>query len=105
MCDVCGYVQGSKRTKSHVAIGRKPLPGGGSELFIMISNAQHRQGLKYQLLNNNIQAVFTKLVHEGRTTVRQAGEIGSQLRTEFIFKCPNQCVGSGSRLDPDSGVF
>jgi hypothetical protein len=58
--------------KSHVAIGRKPLGEGKSEVFLMISNAQHKQGLKY-LLMDNVETVFTKLVHEGRTTIRQAG--------------------------------
>jgi hypothetical protein len=58
--------------KSHVAIGRKPVAEGKSEVFLMISNAQHKQGLKYLLLDN-VETVFTRLVHEGRTTIRQAG--------------------------------
>jgi hypothetical protein len=37
----------------------------------MITNAQNKQGIKYPLLNN-VGTVFTKLIHEGRTTVRQA---------------------------------
>jgi hypothetical protein len=55
--------------KSHVAIGRKPLGEGKSEVFLMISNAQHKQGLKYLLLDN-VETVFTRLLHEGRTTIR-----------------------------------
>jgi hypothetical protein len=69
--------------KSHVAIGRKPVAGGQSELFIMISNAQNKHGIKYPLLNN-VQAVFTKLLHEGRTTVRA----GDNSVIEFTFLLP-----------------
>jgi LRR-repeat protein 1 len=58
-----------KKVKSHIAIGKKPIEDGKHELFIMVSNAQNKQGCKY-LIQNNIQTVFTKMVSEGKTTIR-----------------------------------
>ncbi|XP_023348251.1 leucine-rich repeat protein 1 [Eurytemora carolleeae] len=66
----CHNMKGiGKKVRSHLAIGKKPLPDGKHELFIMITNAQNKQGTKYMIMNN-IQTVFTKLINEGKTTIR-----------------------------------
>jgi len=58
-----------KKVKSHLAIGKKPLDGGKFEVFLMVTNSQNKQGVKY-LIQNNIEQVFTRLVNEGKTTIR-----------------------------------
>jgi len=58
-----------KKVKTHLAIGRKPLADGDSEVFLMLSNNSNQQGVKY-LIKNNIGNVFTKFISEGKTTIR-----------------------------------
>ncbi len=84
--------------KSHVAIGRKPVAEGKSEVFLMISNAQHKQGLKYLLLDN-VETVFTRLLHEGRTTIRQAG--ASVVILVISVPDPDSIRSVDPYLDPD----
>jgi len=64
-----GMKGNNKKIKSHVAIGKKPLEDGQKEIFIMVSNAQQRQGMKFPIMGN-IEQVFTRLVNEGKTTIR-----------------------------------
>jgi hypothetical protein len=54
----------NKKIKSHVAIGKKPLEDGKKELFIMVSNTQQRQGMKFPIMGN------IEPVNEGKTTIR-----------------------------------
>jgi len=58
-----------KKAKSHLAIGRKPLSEGEDEVFLMITSNANKQGTKY-LIKNNVGNVFTKMINEGKTTVR-----------------------------------
>ena len=58
-----------KKIKSHLAIGRKPLSDGNSEVFLMVSNNVNKQGVKY-VIKNNVGNMFTKLINEGKSTVR-----------------------------------
>ena len=60
-----------KRVKSHLAIGRKPLSDGNSEVFLMLSNNTNKQGLKYNI-KNNVTQMFTKMINEGKATIRFA---------------------------------
>ena len=39
-----------KKVRSHLAIGKKPLPDGKHELFIMVTNAQNKQVNKKQFI-------------------------------------------------------
>jgi len=56
-------------SKSSLAIGRKPLVEGGSEIFMMLYTAQNMSGVKYSI-KENIKTVFTKFIKEGKATVR-----------------------------------
>jgi len=56
-------------SKSSLAIGRKPLVEGGSEVFMMLYTAQNMSGVKYTI-KDNIKTVFTKFIKEGKATVR-----------------------------------
>ena len=58
-----------KKVKSHLAIGRKPLTDGNSEVFLMLSNNSNKQGVKY-IIKNNVSTMFTKMINEGKSTVR-----------------------------------
>ena len=58
-----------KKVKSHLAIGRKPLSDGNSEVFLMLSNNTNKQGVKY-VIKNNVSTMFTKMINEGKSTVR-----------------------------------
>jgi len=58
-----------KKVKTHLAIGRKPLAEGDSEVFMMLSNNTNKQGVKY-LIKNNISNFFTKMINEGKSTIR-----------------------------------
>jgi len=58
-----------KKVKSHLAIGKKPTSDGKHEIFIMLTNAQNKQGNKY-MIQNNIGNIFMKLVNEGKFTIR-----------------------------------
>ena len=60
-----------KRVKSHLAIGRKPLSDGNSEVFLMLSNNTNKQGVKYNI-KNNVTQMFTKMINEGKATIRFA---------------------------------
>eukprot|EP00088_Acartia_fossae_P028711 TRINITY_DN2953_c0_g1_i13.p1 TRINITY_DN2953_c0_g1~~TRINITY_DN2953_c0_g1_i13.p1 ORF type:complete len:414 (+),score=81.12 TRINITY_DN2953_c0_g1_i13:83-1324(+) len=64
-----GMKGNNKKVKSHIAIGKKPVAEGKPEMFIMVTNATHRQGVKY-LIAGNIEQVFVRLVNEGKTTIR-----------------------------------
>jgi len=64
-----GMKGSNKKVKSHIAIGKKAVGEGKPELFIMVTNAQNKQGTKYPI-QRNIEQVFTKLVNEGKTTIR-----------------------------------
>jgi len=64
-----GMKGNNKRVKSHIALGKKVIGEGKLELFIMVTNAQNKQGTKYPI-QKNIDQVFTKLVNEGKTTIR-----------------------------------
>jgi len=58
-----------KKVKTHLAIGRKPLADGESEVFLMLSNNSNKQGIKY-LIKNNVGNIFTKMINEGKSTIR-----------------------------------
>jgi len=58
-----------KKVKTHLAIGRKPLADGDSEVFLMLSNNSNKQGVKY-LIKNNVSNFFTKMINEGMSTIR-----------------------------------
>jgi len=58
-----------KKVKTHLAIGRKPLADGESEVFLMLSNNSNKQGVKY-LIKNNVGNIFTKMINEGKSTIR-----------------------------------
>jgi len=58
-----------KKVKTHLAIGRKPLADGNSEIFLMLSNNSNKQGVKY-LIKNNVSNFFTKMINEGKSTIR-----------------------------------
>jgi len=58
-----------KKAKSHLAIGRKPLAEGESEVFLMVSSNANKQGVKY-LIKDNVGNMFTKMVNEGKSTIR-----------------------------------
>ena len=58
-----------KKVKTHLAIGRKPLADGNSEIFLMLSNISNKQGVKY-VIKNNVSNFFTKMINEGKSTIR-----------------------------------
>ena len=58
-----------KKVKTHLAIGRKPLADGDSEVFMMLSNNSNKQGVKY-IIKNNVSNFFTKMINEGKSTIR-----------------------------------
>jgi len=58
-----------KKVKTHLAIGRKPLADGNSEIFLMLSNNSNKQGVKY-IIKNNVSNFFTKMINEGKSTIR-----------------------------------
>jgi len=58
-----------KKVKTHLAIGRKPLADGDSEVFLMLSNNSNKQGVKY-IIKNNVSNFFTKMINEGKSTIR-----------------------------------
>jgi len=58
-----------KKVKTHLAIGRKPLADGDSEVFLMLSNNTNKAGVKY-IIKNNIGNIFTKMINEGKSTIR-----------------------------------
>jgi len=58
-----------KKVKTHLAIGRKPVTDGESEIFLMLSNNNNKQGVKY-LIRNNVSNMFTKMINEGKSTIR-----------------------------------
>jgi len=58
-----------KKVKTHLAIGKKPLADGGSEIFLMLSNNSNKQGVKY-LIKNNVSNFFTKMINDGKSTIR-----------------------------------
>ena len=64
-----GLKKNGKKLKSHLAIGKKPLAEGNSEVFLMLSNNNNKQGVKY-LIKNNIETMFTKMINEGKSTIR-----------------------------------
>ena len=64
-----GLKKNGKKLKSHLAIGKKPLAEGNSEVFLMLSNNSNKQGVKY-LIKNNIETMFTKMINEGKSTIR-----------------------------------
>ena len=64
-----GVKKAGKRAKSQLAIGRKPLAEGGSEVFVMLSNLQNKAGVKY-LIKDNVGNMFTRMIAEGKATIR-----------------------------------
>jgi len=58
-----------KKAKSHLAIGRKPLADGESEVFLMVSSNANKQGVKY-VIKDNVGNMFTKMINEGKSTIR-----------------------------------
>jgi len=58
-----------KKAKSHLAIGKKPLADEEDEVFLMITSNANKQGVKY-LIKNNVGNIFTKMIGEGKTTLR-----------------------------------
>lgn len=63
-------MKGKKSTRCSLAIGKQSGEiKDSSKLFIHICSLQNKQGNKYKIWNN-IQAVFTKFVHEGKFTIQ-----------------------------------
>jgi len=64
-----GLAKAGKRSKSQLAIGRKPGAEGEQEVFVMLSNNTHKAGVKY-LIKDNVGALFTRMLKEGKATIR-----------------------------------
>ncbi|KOC65409.1 Leucine-rich repeat protein 1 [Habropoda laboriosa] len=56
-----------KSQRSILAIGRQTVKS--TELYILWQTLQNKQGTKYKL-NNNVDNIFTKFIHEGKATIR-----------------------------------
>ena len=83
-----GMKKSGKRSKSQLAIGRKPLAEGGQEVFssspylvslsdqvfLMLSNLSNKAGVKY-LIKDNVGNLFTRMIGEGKATIRYTNDL------------------------------
>ncbi|PIK48668.1 hypothetical protein BSL78_14480 [Apostichopus japonicus] len=64
-----GFRGKNRSARTSLAIGKKPCSGISGGLFLMLCTAKDRKGSKYKL-KENVAALFTKFVGEGKATVR-----------------------------------
>ncbi|KAJ8044442.1 Leucine-rich repeat protein 1 [Holothuria leucospilota] len=58
-----------RSTRTSLAIGKKPCAGSSGGLFLLLCTAKDRNGSKYKL-KENVEALFTKFINEGKATIR-----------------------------------